>query len=37
MNDIEQRYIKMFCTIFVVLLTTVVFLTALGSFSLSFQ
>ena len=37
MNDIEQRYIKMFCVIFVLALAVVMLLTALSSLGLTFQ
>jgi hypothetical protein len=37
MNEIEQRQIKMFCTIFASILAVVVLLAALGSLGLAFQ
>ncbi len=37
MNAIEQRQIKMFCTIFVLALVVVVLITALSSFGSAFQ
>jgi uncharacterized membrane protein len=37
MNDIEQRQIKKFCSIFVFILMVVVVVAAFGSFSSNFQ
>jgi hypothetical protein len=37
MNEIEQRQIKMFCTIFVSALVIIVLLAAWSSFGLAFQ
>lgn len=37
MNDIEQRQIKTFCTILVLVFAMVILLTALSSFGLTFH